>query len=120
MIDKLDESKIKEECVSAIFKLVDETAQNLESEEECMLKFFRILDILRELSVLIRKLDNNVIWSDALADILFLYSKTYTYFTDWSVQTSRSRFGTKDKSDLDSGYEGSYEGFKGIEIGIRK
>ena len=68
------------------------------SEEEIKLIYFRVLELFRELSFRLRKIKTNVVFVDALADMIYLFSHTYTYSTATD----------------------SYKAFYGDEVAVRK
>ena len=51
------------------------------SENEVRLRYFKVLELLRNLSYRLRKVKTNIVFVDALADIIYLFSHIYTYFT---------------------------------------
>lgn len=57
------------------------------SEEECKTQYMKVLEILKELSILLRQIKSKIIFTEALADILYLYCHTYTYFTPTEAYT---------------------------------
>ena len=81
MLEKLEESKVKKECIRLFWNVSDISINDTMDDDQCKAKYMRVLEILKELSMAIRKIKSRVIFTEALADILYLYSHTFTYFT---------------------------------------
>lgn len=79
--NKLEHSPQKEEIVAKIFEIYDIHVDHSKSELDCEYNYRKIMQYLREISSLIRKVKSKVIHTEALADILYLYSHIENYFT---------------------------------------
>lgn len=78
---KLEDSQLKEEIVAKIFIIYDIHVDSSKTEQECKDNYLRIMDYLREISWIIRRIKSKVIHTEALADTLYLYSYIENYFT---------------------------------------
>lgn len=82
MLEKIENNEVKkDECIHLFWKAADVCITDTMTEEECKVQYIRVLEILKELSLIIRTIKSKVIFTEALADILYLYCHTYTYFT---------------------------------------
>jgi hypothetical protein len=79
--NKLEHSPQKEEIVAKIFEIYDIHVDHSKTEEDCEYNYRKIMQYLREISGLIRKIRSKVIHTEALADALYLYSHIENYFT---------------------------------------
>lgn len=82
LLENLEPCDETDECRRLFWKAADVTKKPEITEEETYKQmFFKVLEYLREMSMIIRKIRSRSIFTEALADILYLYSHTYTYFT---------------------------------------
>lgn len=98
LIDKLEECDIKSKCNELYWETVEINMYDYDTEEQVMKKYHDVLKILKELSSYLRKFDSKIIFTKALADIIYLFCNTLTYFT----QTE------------------SYRKFTGDEVAVRR
>ena len=87
MLEKLEESDCKAKCIALFWKAADISITIEMSEDECKAQYMRALEVLKELSILLRQIKSKIIFTEALADILYLYCHTYTYFTPTEAYT---------------------------------
>lgn len=82
LLEKLEPWDETDECLGLFWKAAD-VSNNPEiiEEETYRQMFIKVLDYLRQMSFVIRKIKSRAVFTEALADILYLYSHTYTYFT---------------------------------------
>ena len=82
ILEKLEESNEKSECLRLFWKAADVTNRpDIKDDEVFKEMFMNVLNYLKELSFVIRRTKSRIIFTEALADTLYLYSHTYTYFT---------------------------------------
>lgn len=80
LIDKLEECDEKPEISRLFWKVADISVTNDTSEQDARERYQKVLGIMKELSEKIRKFESKVVFTDALADSLYMFSCTYTYF----------------------------------------
>ena len=81
MLEKLEESELKKDSKTLFWEASDISISEEMTDEECKMQYMKVLDKLKELSFVIRQIKSNVLFTEALSDILYLYAHTYTYFT---------------------------------------
>jgi len=98
LIDKLEDWASKEICHKLFWKVADISITTDMNECQCRDQYLKVLDIIRQLSFEIRNFKSRIVFTEALADILYMFSNTFTYFT----QTE------------------SYKKFVGEEVSVRR
>ena len=82
ILEKLEPSYEKDECIRLFWVAADVTNKaGIWDDNDFKEMFMKVLDHLKELSSIIRRINSKTIFTEALADVLYLYSHTYTYFT---------------------------------------
>lgn len=71
MLEKIEESELKEACMALFFKASEVEYTDTLTEEECEKSFLRVLEILKELSLKLRKIKSKVVFTEPMADILY-------------------------------------------------
>ena len=81
ILEKLENSEFKEQWLEEFWKAADISISPEMADIECKEQFIKVLNIISEISIKLRQIKSKKINIEALADFLYLYSKTYTYFT---------------------------------------
>lgn len=81
MLEKLEDWEVKHQCLKMFWDACAISITELMDDSQCKIQFKSILAILKDLSIELRKIKSKVIFTDALADTLYLYWHTETYFT---------------------------------------
>ena len=81
VLEKLESSELKEQWLTEFWKITEITLTPEMNDDEWRKQFIEMLSIISSISIKVRQIKSNWVYTDALADFLYLYSRTYTYFT---------------------------------------
>ena len=81
LLFKLEDCDNYQECADIFSKLTQININDKMSEGEVKQRYFKVLKLLRQLSYKLRKVKTNIVFVDALSDVIYLFSHIYTYFT---------------------------------------